>query len=79
MVVSRQPIFVNLKSNTMKKHVANIIAENVFYKWYYNKKLYINKIYIFILLLMNIKVRLNFALSLFFVFFLRMFIVFIKK
>lgn len=69
MVVSRQPIFVNLKSNTMKKHVANIIAENVFYKWYYNKKLYINKIYIFILLLMNIKVRLNFALSLFFVFF----------
>ena len=69
MVVSRQPIFVNLKSNTMKKHVANIIAENVFYKWYYNKKLYINKIYIFILLLMIIKVRLNFAFSLFFVFF----------
>ena len=32
MVVSRQPIFVNLKSNTMKKHIANIIAENVFYK-----------------------------------------------
>ena len=79
MVVSRQPIFVNLKSNTMKKHVANIIAENVFYKWYYNKKLYINKIYIFILLLMNIKVRLNFALSLFFVFFFEDVYCFYKK
>ena len=40
MVVSRQPIFVNLKSNTMKKHIANIVIENVSYKYCYNKKGY---------------------------------------
>ena len=44
MVVSRQPIFVNLKSNTMKKHITNIVIENVSYKYCYNKKLHINKI-----------------------------------
>ncbi len=57
MVVSRQPIFVNLKSNTMKKHVANIVIENVSYKCCYNKKLYINKIYTYILAIGEYKSR----------------------
>ncbi len=57
MVVSRQPIFVNLKSNTMKKHVTNIVIENVSYKYCYNKKLHINKIYTYILAISEYKYR----------------------
>ena len=48
-VVSRQPIFVNLKSNTMKKHSTNIKVIYFFYKCLCKKNVFVNNIYVYIL------------------------------